>query len=171
MTQAFARVPELLAQHLLLAFAALLLGLAVSLPLVVLSSRSPAVARIALGFASLVQTIPSLALLALFYPILLWLSAIVGGGIPALGFLPSLLALSLYAVLPILRNGVTGLTNLDPAVLEAADGIGMTAWQKLWLVETPLVAPVLMAGIRTAAVWTIGAATLSTTCSPTWMRP
>jgi osmoprotectant transport system permease protein len=163
MTSAFARVPELLAQHLLLAFSALLLGLIVSLPLAVLASRNRSVARIALGFASLVQTIPSLALLALFYPILLWLSALVGGGIPALGFLPSLLALSLYALLPILRNGVTGLATLDSAVLEAADAMGMTRGQRLWLVEAPLVAPVLMAGIRTAAVWTIGAATLSTT--------
>ncbi len=163
MTAAFSRVPELLAQHLLLAFAALLLGLVVSLPLAVFSARNRTVGRIALGFASLVQTIPSLALLALFYPILLSLSALVGGGIPALGFLPSLLALSLYALLPILRNGVTGLTNIDPAVIEAADGMGMTRMQKLRLVEAPLVAPVLMAGIRTAAVWTIGAATLSTT--------
>jgi osmoprotectant transport system permease protein len=159
----FARVPELLAQHLLLALAALLLGLVVALPLAVLSARNRTVARVALGFASLVQTIPSLALLALFYPVLLSLSTLVGGGIPALGFLPSLLALSLYALLPILRNGVTGLATLDPAVLEAADGVGMTAWQKLRLVEAPLVLPVLMAGIRTAAVWTIGAATLSTT--------
>lgn len=163
MSAAWSRVPELLAQHLLLAMAALLLGLAVSLPLTILSARSRTVARFALGFASLVQTIPSLALLALFYPLLLWLSGLVGGGIPALGFLPSLLALSLYAILPILRNGVTGLLNLDPAVIEAADGVGMTPRQKLLLVEAPLVAPVLMAGIRTAAVWVIGAATLSTT--------
>ncbi len=163
MTSAFARIPELLAQHLLLALAALLLGLVVALPLAVLSARNRVVGRIALGFASLVQTIPSLALLALFYPLLLWLSALVGGGIPALGFLPSLLALSLYALLPILRNAVTGLATIDPAVLEAADGVGMTAMQKLRLVEAPLVLPVLMAGIRTAAVWTIGAATLSTT--------
>ncbi|MEP9359305.1 ABC transporter permease/substrate-binding protein [Sphingomonas sp. KR3-1] len=154
------RVPELLAQHLLLAFAALLLGLVIALPLAVFSARNRVVGRIALGFASLVQTIPSLALLALFYPILLSLS---GLGVPALGFLPSLLALSLYALLPILRNGVTGLATIDPAVIEAADGVGMTAWQKLHLVEAPLVLPVLMAGIRTAAVWTIGAATLSTT--------
>jgi osmoprotectant transport system permease protein len=161
--EAFARVPDLLAAHLLLAFSALALGLVISLPLAIWSARHPAVARIALGFASLVQTIPSLALLALFYPLLLSLSTLVGGGIPALGFLPSLLALTLYALLPILRNGVTGLAGIDPAVIEAADGMGMTAWQKLRLVEAPLVAPVLMAGIRTAAVWTIGAATLSTT--------
>lgn len=160
---AMARVPDLLASHVLLSAAALLLGLAVSLPLAVWSARNHHVARAALGFASLVQTVPSLALLALFYPILLSLSATLGGGIPALGFLPSLLALSLYALLPILRNAVTGLAGLDPAVIEAADGVGMTSWQKLRLVEAPLVMPVLMAGIRTAAVWTIGAATLATT--------
>ncbi|MEO5494850.1 MAG: ABC transporter permease/substrate-binding protein [Sphingomonas sp.] len=157
------RVPDLLAQHLLLAMAALVLGILLSLPLAIWSARVPMVGRVALGFASLVQTIPSLALLALFYPLLLSLSTLVGGGIPALGFLPSLLALTLYAILPILRNGVTGLAGIDPAVIEAADGVGMTAGQKLRLVEAPLVAPVLMAGIRTAAVWTIGAATLSTT--------
>ncbi|WP_294041416.1 glycine betaine ABC transporter substrate-binding protein [Sphingomonas sp.] len=160
---ALGRVPDLLAQHLLLAMAALVLGIVLSLPLAIWSARVPTVGRIALGFASLVQTIPGLALLALFYPLLLSLSTLIGGGIPALGFLPSLLALTLYALLPILRNGVTGLAGIDPAVIEAADGVGMTAWQKLRLVEAPLVAPVLMAGIRTAAVWTIGAATLSTT--------
>jgi len=161
--EALSRAPDLLAQHLLLAMSALVLGILLSLPLAVLSARVPAVGRVALGFASLIQTIPSLALLALFYPLLLSLSTLVGGGIPALGFLPSLLALTLYALLPILRNGVTGLAGIDSAVIEAADGVGMTAGQKLRLVEAPLVAPVLMAGIRTAAVWTIGAATLSTT--------
>ncbi len=160
---AMARIPDLLAAHVLLAASSLALGLVISLPLAIWSARRPLVARAALGFASLVQTIPSLALLALFYPLLLSLSAMVGGGIPALGFLPSLLALTLYALLPILRNGVTGLTGIDPAIIEAADGVGMTSWQKLGLVEAPLVSPVLMAGIRTAAVWTIGAATLSTT--------
>lgn len=157
------RVPGLLASHVLLAASALLLGLIVSLPLSVWAARNRHVARVALGFASLVQTIPALALLALFYPVLLAFSALVGGGVPALGFLPSLLALALYALLPILRNGVAGLTGIDPAIGEAADGVGMTAAQKLRIVEAPLAAPVLMAGIRTAAVWTIGAATLSTT--------
>ena len=157
------RLPELLASHILLAAAALLLGLAIALPLSVWAARSPHVRRAALGFASLVQTIPTLALLALFYPVLLGLSALMGGGVPALGFLPSLLALALYALLPILRNSVAGLTGIDPAVREAADGVGMTEWQTLRLVEAPLAAPVLMAGIRTAAVWTIGAATLATT--------
>ncbi|MDX3909249.1 MAG: ABC transporter permease/substrate-binding protein [Sphingobium sp.] len=152
-----------LAAHVQLAAAALLLALLIALPLTLLAARNARFAGIVLAGASLIQTIPALALLALFYPILLWLSSWVGGGIPALGFLPALLALSLYAVLPILRNGVTGLTNLNPAIIEAANGMGMSAAQKLRLVELPLVAPVLMAGIRTAAVWTIGAATLSTT--------
>ncbi|MFN2099053.1 ABC transporter permease/substrate-binding protein [Altererythrobacter sp. MF3-039] len=152
-----------LAAHVVLAASALALGILVALPVAAWASRSPPVARIALGFASLVQTIPALALLALFFPILLSLRVIFGGDLPTLGFLPALLALALYALLPILRNAVTAQANLDPGVLEAADGVGMTSWQKLRLVEAPLSAPFIMAGIRTAAVWTIGAATLSTT--------
>ncbi|MCD2314846.1 ABC transporter permease/substrate-binding protein [Sphingomonas sp. IC-11] len=158
MSGAWDRIPALAAQHLLLAMAALALGIVIAVPLGFWSAGRPVAARLALGAASVVQTIPSLALLALFYPVLLWI-----GGLPALGFLPSLLALTLYALLPILRNTVTGLQGLDPAVIEAADGIGMTGWQKLRIVEAPLVLPVLTAGIRIAAVWTIGAATLSTT--------
>lgn len=163
MSEVLARVPALAAQHLLLALAALALGVAIALPLGLWSARSPRVARVVLGAASLVQTIPSLALLALFYPLLLWISSLAGGAVPALGFLPALMALTLYALLPVIRNLVTGLAGLDPAVLEAADGIGMTPAQKLRWVEAPLVLPIVMAGIRTAAVWTIGAATLSTT--------
>ena len=159
-------LPGYLGQHVLLSASALALGLVVSLPLALLAARSPRVRWPALAIASLIQTIPGLALLALFYPLLLAVSSLTlhafGFGIPALGFLPSLLALTLYSMLPILRNGVAGLTGLDPAVLEAADGVGMTASQKLWRVEIPLAAPVVMAGVRTAAVWTIGAATLST---------
>lgn len=152
-----------LASHVLLAAAALALGISVALPLAVWASRSPPVAKIVLGFASLVQTIPALALLALFFPILLSLRVVFGEGLPTLGFLPALLALALYALLPILRNSVTAREHMAAGVLEAADGVGMTGWQKLRLVEAPLAAPYIMAGIRTAAVWTIGAATLSTT--------
>ncbi len=151
------------AAHIVLAASAIGLGILVALPLAVWASRSAVVSRIALGFASLVQTIPALALLALFFPILLSLRAVFGEDLPTLGFLPALLALALYALLPILRNAVTAQANLDPGVLEAADGVGMTSWQKLTLVEAPLAAPFIMAGIRTASVWTIGAATLSTT--------
>lgn len=156
-----------LAAHVLLSASAIALGIAVALPLAVWASRSPTVSKVALGFASLVQTIPALALLALFFPILLSLRTIFGEGLPTLGFLPALLALALYALLPILRNAITAQANLDPGVLEAADGVGMTKAQKLRLVEAPLAAPFIMAGIRTAAVWTIGAATLATTIGQT----
>jgi osmoprotectant transport system permease protein len=163
---AWSLLPTYLGEHVLVSASALLLGLAISLPLAVAASRSVAVRWPALLTASLVQTIPSLALLALFYPLLLALSALslamFGRGFSALGFLPSLLALTLYSMLPILRNGVAGLTGVDPAIVEAAKGIGMTDRQRLFTVELPLASPVIMAGVRTAAVWTIGAATLAT---------
>jgi osmoprotectant transport system permease protein len=159
-------LPEYLGWHVLLSLSALVLGLLISLPLAVAASRSPRLRWPVLALASLIQTIPSLALLALFYPLLLALSALsgatIGRSFSALGFLPSLLALTLYSILPILRNGVVGITGVDPAISEAADGVGMTSRQKLIQVELPLAAPAIMAGIRTAAVWTIGAATLST---------
>jgi osmoprotectant transport system permease protein len=161
-----ALLPERLAWHVALSAAALLLGLMIAAPLGVLAARKAALRWPVLALAGLVQTIPSLALLALFYPLLLLLSglsqAVLGHGFSALGFLPSLLALTLYSMLPILRNVVTGLAGVDPAVVEAARGVGMTDRQRLWRVELPLALPVIMAGTRTAAVWTIGAATLST---------
>ncbi|WP_411286639.1 ABC transporter permease, partial [Phenylobacterium sp.] len=163
---AFALLPEYLGWHVLLSASALVLGVAISLPLAVAASRSARLRWPVLAFASLIQTIPSLALLALFYPLLLALSALslasFGRGFSALGFLPSLLALTLYSMLPVLRNAAAGILGVDSAVREAADGVGMTARQRLFQVELPLAAPVIMAGVRTAAVWTIGAATLST---------
>jgi len=164
-------LPDYLGRHVLLSAAALALGCAIALPLAIVAARRPAVRWPAMAAASFVQTIPGLALLALFYPLLLGLSAftttLLGVGVPALGFLPSLLALTLYSMLPILRNAVAGLTGVDAAVLEAADAVGMTPRQRLLRVEAPLAAPVVMAGIRTAAVWTIGGATLSTAVGQT----
>ena len=83
-------------------------------------------------------------------------------GFSAFGFLPAVLALALYSMLPVLRNTITGLQGVDAAILEAAQGVGMTPRQSLFTVELPLALPVMMAGIRTAAVWVIGTATLST---------
>lgn len=163
---ALAALPERLGWHVTLSASALALGLLIALPLGIAAARSPRLKWFALATAGLVQTIPSLALLALFYPLLLLLSGlsakVLGHGFPALGFLPSLLALTLYSMLPILRNAAAGVSGVDPAVVEAARGVGMTDRQRLWRVELPLAAPVIMAGVRTAAVWTIGAATLST---------
>jgi osmoprotectant transport system permease protein len=164
-------LPDYLARHVLLSASALALGILLGLPLGLWLVRHPRLRWPALAAAGFVQTIPGLALLALFYPLLLGLSAftdqLFGFRLPALGFLPSLLALTLYSMLPILRNAVAGLTGLDPAVMEAASAVGMTSRQRLLRVEVPLAAPVVMAGIRTAAVWTIGAATLSTSVGQT----
>jgi osmoprotectant transport system permease protein len=166
LSAALALLPGYLSSHVLLSAAALALALVISLPLAVLAARRDGLRWAVLTGAGVVQTIPSLALLALFYPLLLLLSTLTrklfGFGFPALGFLPSLIALTLYAMLPILRNAVTGLKGVDPAVLEAADGVGMSPGQRLRMVEAPLAAPVAMAGVRTAAVLTIGAATLAT---------
>lgn len=163
---AWALLPDYLLPHIALCAAALLLGIGIGLPLAVLAARKPAWRGPLLGLAGLIQTIPGLALLAIFYPVLLALSSVtrpaLGFGLPALGFLPSVLALGLYAILPVLRNGVAGLTSVDPAIKEAAKGVGMTPRQSLLRVEAPLAAPVIMAGVRTSAVWTIGAATLAT---------
>lgn len=163
---AFARLPEYLAWHVLLSASALGLGLLISLPLAVAASRNRHIRWPVLAGASLIQTIPSLALLALFFPLLLVISAasedLIGYGFSALGFLPALLALTLYSMLPIVRNGTTGILSVSPAIIQAAEGVGMTPRQRLFQVELPLAAPVIMAGVRTAAVWTIGAATLST---------
>jgi osmoprotectant transport system permease protein len=163
---AWALLPEYLGAHVVLSAAAMALGFSLSMLLAIVSVRSARVRVPVLLFASVVQTVPGLALLALFYPLLLALSALstrfFGAGFSALGFLPSLLALALYSMLPVIRNGVAGILNLDPALREAARGVGMTDWQRLVRVELPLAAPMFMAGIRTAAVWVIGAATLST---------
>jgi len=164
--EAWGLLPDYLGQHVILSVSALLLGVAVSLPLGIIAARSRRFGTPLLAAVSVVQTIPGLALLALFYPLLLALSALTqdlfGFSIRALGFLPALLALTLYAMLPILRNVVTALAGLDPAVLMAAKGVGMTPRQSLFKVELPLAAPLVLAGIRTATVWVVGITTLST---------
>jgi osmoprotectant transport system permease protein len=113
-----------------------------------------------------VQTIPRLALLALMVPALAALgalsSATLGIELRSIGFLPALIALTLYSMLPTLQNTVAGLRGIDPALVEAADGVGMTPRQRLWRVELPLALPVIVAGLRTATVWVVGTAVLST---------
>jgi osmoprotectant transport system permease protein len=164
--EALGHLPDYLGNHVRVSVTALALGLLVSLPLAILSRHRPVLRGALLGFASIVQTVPGLALLALFYPLLLALAALslswFGVGFSAFGFLPAVLALALYSMLPVLRNTITGLQGVDAAILEAAQGVGMTPRQSLFTVELPLALPVMMAGIRTAAVWVIGTATLST---------
>src|SRR3954468_5497181 len=164
--EALGHLPDYLGNHVRVSVTAFVLGLLVSLPLAI-AARNHAMMRGALlGIASVVQTVPGLALLALFYPLLLAIASVslawFGFGFSAFGFLPAVLALALYSMLPVLRNTITGLQGIDPAILEAAQGVGMTPRQSLFMVELPLALPVMMAGIRTAAVWVIGTATLST---------
>ncbi|CAN7413348.1 ABC transporter permease/substrate-binding protein [Bradyrhizobium sp. LjRoot220] len=165
-SEALGHLPDYLGNHVRVSVTALALGLAVSLPLAIVARHRPVMRGALLGFASIVQTVPGLALLALFYPLLLALAALslswFGYGFSAFGFLPAVLALALYSMLPVLRNTITGLQGVDAAILEAAQGVGMTSRQSLFTVELPLALPVMMAGIRTAAVWVIGTATLST---------
>lgn len=144
-------LPDYLANHVMLTVAALGLGIAFSLPIAALAVRRPALASPLLGLASVVQTIPGLALLALMVPLL-----------GRIGVVPALVALVLYSMLPILRNSITGALEVDANVIEAARGIGMTDGQILMRVQFPLAAPMIVAGVRTAAVWTVGMATLST---------
>ena len=164
--QALGNLPDYLGSHVRVSVTALLLGLVVSLPLAVLARNRPFLRGVLLAAASIVQTVPGLALLALFYPLLLVLAAFTlswfGFSFSAFGFLPAVLALALYSTLPVLRNTITGLNGIDASILEAAKGVGMTERQSLLTVELPLALPVIMAGIRTAAVWVIGTATLST---------
>jgi osmoprotectant transport system permease protein len=166
LADALARLPDYLGSHVLVSVTALALGLAASFPLALASLRRPTLRALLLAATSIVQTIPGLALLALFYPLLLGAAALsertLGIGFSALGFLPAVLALALYSMLPVVRNTITGIMAVDPALKQAAAGVGMTERQSLVMVELPLALPVIMAGVRTAAVWVIGTATLST---------
>ena len=111
--------------------------------------------RVALGFAGVVQTVPSLALLALLIPLLGLLR-----NVPATGIVPAMIALFLYSLLPILRNTVIGLRGIPPNLREAAEGLGLPPAARLWRVELPLASPSILAGMRTAAVICVGTATL-----------
>ena len=156
MNEQLTLLPEYLTAHLQLTLLAILLSATISVPLGVVLTRVRWLQRPALSVAAVIQTIPSLALLAIMVPVLAALQ------VQSIGFLPAFIGLTLYGVLPILRNTVTGITGVDPALLEAARAVGMTTTQQLRRVELPLAMPVIVAGLRTATVWTVGVATLST---------
>ena len=156
MSEQLALLPDRLTAHLQLTLLALLVGTAVSLPLGILVTRVRWLEQPALAIAGVIQTVPSLALLAMMVPVLAALE------LQSIGFLPAIIGLTLYGVLPVLRNTVTGIAGVDPALKEAARGVGMTPSQQLRRVELPLAMPVIVAGIRTSTVWIVGIATLST---------
>jgi osmoprotectant transport system permease protein len=138
--------------HLLLVVIAMTIAILIGVPLGMFIVHRPALRTIALGIASIFQTIPSLALFGFLIPI-----PFIGG----IGKRTAIVALVLYALLPILRNTYVGLTGIDPAVLEAAEAMGMTRAQILWRVRFPLALAVILAGIRTATIITIGVATIA----------
>ena len=156
MTELLALLPSYLTAHLQLTLLALLLSTGISVPLGIAATRLTWLEQPSLALAGIIQTIPSLALLAAMVPVLAALD------LQSIGFLPAIVGLTLYGVLPVLRNTVTGIAGVDPALKEAARGVGMTPRQQLLLVELPLAMPVVVAGIRTATVWVVGIATLST---------
>nr|WP_310262661.1 glycine betaine ABC transporter substrate-binding protein [Roseateles saccharophilus] len=143
-------LPKLLAQHLALVLASLALAVVVAVPLGVAAHRLPRLAGPVMATAGLLQTLPSLALLA-------FLIAVVG----RIGFAPALLALFVYALLPIVRNTHAGLQAVSRGLTESAMALGLTRGQTLRAVELPLALPTLMAGVKTAAVTNVGTATVA----------
>ena len=145
-------LPDYFQGHLILTLIALSLGIVISIPLGIWAAQSVTVKRPLLALVSIIQTFPSVAILALVV-------AMLGGQI---GTIPAVIALVLYSMLPIVRNTVTGLETIPSEVADAAKGIGMSPNQILVKVRLPLALPIIIAGIRTATVWTVGLATLST---------
>jgi osmoprotectant transport system permease protein len=145
----WSEIAWLSAEHLELVTIAIAVAAAVGLPLAILLTRRPRARRLAVGFANIAQTIPSLALFGFLVPFV------------GIGKTTAVLALCLYALLPILRNTLTGILGVDRAVCESATAMGMTPRQVLWQVELPLAVPSIVAGLRIATVTTIGTATIA----------
>ncbi|AYC30417.1 ABC transporter permease [Paenisporosarcina cavernae] len=137
-------------EHLYISFIALAVGIAISLPLGIVIARYRKIAEPIIGITAIFQTIPSLALFGFLVPIM------------GIGTQTALIALIIYALLPILRNTYTGIKGVDSSIIEAGKGMGMTQSQILRQIELPLALPFIMAGIRTATVLTVGIATLAT---------
>ena len=147
-----AEILEATLAHLSLVLIAMLIAVAIAVPLGMLVVHRTTLRNFVLGVASVFQTIPSLALFGFLIPI-----PFIGG----IGRRTAIFALVLYALLPILRNTYVGLTGIDPAVLQAAEAMGMTNSQILWRVRFPLALAFILAGIRTATIITIGVATIA----------
>ncbi|WP_043196957.1 ABC transporter permease [Pseudomonas putida] len=152
----WAQVLQLTWQHIMLVGIAVSLAILVGVPLGILMTRFPALAGPLQASATVLLTIPSIALFGLLLPFY----SKFGQG---LGPLPAITAVFLYSLLPILRNTYLALTNVEPGIREAARGIGMTFGQRLRMVELPIAVPVILAGVRTAVVMNIGVMTIAAT--------
>ena len=136
-------------EHLAISLSALLLAILIAVPCAILLSKRQKIAEVVLQFTSVLQTIPSLALLGLLIPFV------------GIGTTPALIALVIYALLPIFQNTYIGLAEIDPSIEEAAEAFGMSRMRKLLKVEIPMAMPMIISGIRTALVLIIGTATLA----------
>ncbi len=143
---------ELTSEHFVLVLISIAIALAIGIPTGILLTRRPMLRTGVLGFANVMQTIPSLALFGFLIPI-----PLIGG----IGKRTAIVALVLYALLPILRNTLVGILSVEPAVRESAIAMGMTGGQLLWQVELPLASRTILAGVRVAPVTTIGTATIA----------
>jgi osmoprotectant transport system permease protein len=153
MSSALARdILDLTLEHLFLVSLSIAIAAALAIPAGILLTRRTVLQRWVLGFANIMQTVPSLALFGFLIPL-----PVLGG----IGKHTAIVALVLYALLPILRNTLTGILNVDPAVRESAIAMGMTGRQLLWEVELPLATRTILAGLRIATVTTIGTATIA----------
>lgn len=141
-------------EHISIVAVAVGLAILTGVPIGIAITQNRPVADAVLYAASIIVTIPSIALFGLMIPVL----STIGHGI---GWLPAVIAILLYSQLPIIRNTYTAITNVDPALREAAKGMGMTPAQRLWRVEIPIAVPVIMAGVRTAVVMNIGVAAIA----------
>ncbi len=149
----------LVAEHLILVMVSTGIAVLIGVPLGILLTRRPGLSKPVLGFANIMQTVPSLALFGFLIPVNLYLFHVkILGGI---GARTAIVALVLYALLPIIRNTFTGISNVDPAIREAGRGMGMTDRQLLFQVELPLALGVIIAGIRVATVICVGTATIA----------
>lgn len=136
-------------EHIQISLISLFFAVLIAVPLGILLTRREKIAEFIIGTSAVMQTIPSLALLGLLIPIV------------GIGKVPAIIALVIYALLPILRNTYTGIRKLDASLIEAARAMGMNGWRRLWKVELPLALPIIMAGVRTAMVLIVGTATLA----------
>jgi osmoprotectant transport system permease protein len=151
-TQNKLEIADLTLEHLWMVAIATLFAIAIGIPLGILITRRPALRKPVIAAANIVQTIPSLALFGFLLPAP-WIGDRAGR--------LAVLALTLYALLPLIRNTYTGIKGVDRAVVEAARGMGLTDWQLLYKVELPLAASVILAGVRVAIVISIGLATIA----------
>lgn len=141
-------------EHIAIVVVAVGLAILTGVPLGIAITQNKKAADVVLYVAAIIITVPSIALFGVMIPIL----SVIGQGI---GYLPAVIAVLLYSQLPIIRNTYTAISNVDPALREAAKGIGMTPFQRLRQVEIPLAVPVIMAGVRTAVVMNIGVAAIA----------